>query len=831
MRALLLLLLPSLALAQTRAIVQEPVPPRGVTLPPTSPALVDDSTALSVNPAALRFVGPGELFYVHDRNVVADQTGDGVFLAATPLGLGLGASMEWIRGHTEPDYRKTSLGLAVGPKTLSLGVTYNAFHSDNPNIEDLETFDLGLAWRPCRGFAFGGVWRNVNAPREGPLKLHRAYDLGVGLRPFGERYSLGVDYLFSEGAGGFDTGRLSYTLLGEVIPGIRLGAGLSHAVSGDANVAGQVSLTLDWGHAGLTYAGGFSEGRMDNVLAVRVSGANYRGFRPSHGVVTLLDLNDVLSGHTGPVYSLLGGAGADPFLRTMRFLDLAAQDERLRGVVLKLEGMPGVEWGKAEELRQAVLRLRQAGKKVMAVLLNCDDACYMVASAADTIYALDEAMLPINGLAAHITFVGGTMQKLGVSWDVARVGNYKTAPEQLTRTTMSDAQRETTNAYLDTNVAWYESTVTQGRKLPVERLHDAWATGLVTSKRAKELGLIDDVLSPSDLDKKVADWVPDASYNPYYSPRDERNTRWGGPRKLAIVPVLGGIAGGRSRQSPFGGEAVAGAETVVRALQEAQDDPKVAAIVLRVDSGGGDVLASDLMYRAVLEAKKHKPVVASMGDVAASGGYYASMGADEIFASPTTLTGSIGVFYIKPALRGLGDKLGVSREAVPRGPMADMFDIWSPWTPQQQAAAQAWVDTSYDNFITQVAASRKLDKAKVDSIARGRVWSGKTAHELGLVDQMGGLLEAEASARKRAGVAPAEDLEVVVYGEPRGLFSSLGGEPGVLMEALPAGLLGEPPAPMLPEEVRRLMEESGITSPALLEPGMKAMMDFSVSVH
>ncbi|XXF75999.1 signal peptide peptidase SppA [Myxococcaceae bacterium GXIMD 01537] len=829
MRALLFLLLPSLALGQTGVILEPAVPPRGVTLPPTSLALVDEATALSVNPAALRFVGPAQLFYVHERNLARDQVGDGVFLGATPLGLGLGVALQWIRGHGQPDYRKTSWGLSLGSRTLALGGTYNTYGSDDEDIDELSSFDLGLAWRPARAFAFGALVSNIDAPQEGPLKLRREYTLGVGLRPLGERYSLGVDYLFRDGDG-FDAGRFTYTLQAEIIPGVRASAGVSHVVAGPSEVALQAALTVDLSHFGLTYAAGGGDGGMDNVLMVRLSQEPYRSLRPSGGIVTLVDLNDALSGGSSPALSLLGVTESDPYLRTLRFLQLAAEDKRLRGVVLKLEGLPGAEWGRAEELRQAVLALRKAGKQVLAVLFNCDDTCYLVASAADRVYALQESMLPINGLAAHVTSIGGTMEKLGVTWDVARVGAYKTAPEQLTRTEMSPAQRETVDAYLDNEVAWYEAAVVAGRKVPVERLREAWSDGLVTARRAQALGLVDRVVSPAELDKEVDKWLPGASYRPDYSPRDERDTQWGRPRKLAIVPVLGTIAGGRSRRSPLGGDAIAGAETVVRALQRAQDDPNVVAIVVRVDSGGGDVLASDLMYRAVLEARKKKPVVASMGDVAASGGYYAAMGAEEIFALPTTLTGSIGVFYLKPAVEQLGRKLGVNREALTRAPLADMFDIWAPWTPAQQKAAQAWVDDSYDNFITEVAASRKLDKQTVDGLARGRVWAGKPAQERKLVDQLGGLVEALAAARKRAGVSPTEELDVAVYGEPAGFFSSFDGEPGVLARLLPEAL-GAPPPPVLPEGVRALAAEAGLTAPELLEPGMKAQLPFSLSVR
>ncbi|HYO70455.1 MAG TPA: signal peptide peptidase SppA [Archangium sp.] len=832
MRALsLLLLLPGLALAQTGLIVQPASPPRGVTLPPTSAALVDEATALAVNPAGLRFVGPAQLFYLHERNLARDQVGDGVYLGSTLLGgLGAGFSLEWMRGRGLPDYRKTSFGLAFGSRRLSLGVSYHTLSSRDAALDRLSGFDLGLTVRPTRFLSVAAVVKDVNAPVEGPFTLPRRYNLAVGLRPVGERVTLGADYLASEGAWG--EGRLTYTVQAAVVPGFGLGAGLSHGLGSDRTLALQLAATLDGSNFGVTYAGGGAQGGgLDHVVAVRLSGQKYPALSFGGGSVAMLDLDDELR-ERGGALSLLGFSEPDPYLRLTRWMDEATKDPRLEGVVLKVSGLPGVDWGKAEELHQAVLRMRAAGKRVLAVLYSVNDLEYFVGSAADEVYALPSSSLLINGLAVHVMSLGGTMEKLGVTWDVARVGEYKTAPEQLTRRDMSPAQRETIEAYLDGQVAHDVAAVTKARRITPERLREAWSAGILTATRARDLGLVDGVLLPEELEDKLKKLVPGASYDPTYSPRDERERRWTGRRRIAVVPLLGTISGGKSRKTPLVGEAVAGAETVALALERAQRDPNVAAIVLRVDSGGGDILASELMYRAVREAKKHKPVIASMGDVAASGGYYAALGADEIWALPTTLTGSIGVFYFKPALRGLlGGKLGVNQETISRSPMADVLGSWQPWTEAQQKAVQAWVDSAYDDFITQVSEARKLDKAKVDAVARGRVWTGSAAKEHGLVDAMGGLMEAVEAARKRAGVPAGEELDLVVEGDARGLFSSLGGEPGVDAGALPALNLEPLQPPALPPGVQALVREAGLDEPWLLEPGLKAVQPYTLRVR
>ncbi|RKG93965.1 signal peptide peptidase SppA [Corallococcus sp. CA053C] len=822
----LLTLLPTFALAQTGAVVRAPTPPRGITLPPTNAALVDEAPALSLNPAGLGFLDAGQLFYLHERNLESDAVGDAVFLGTRLLGLGAGFSLEWIRGEDAPDYRKTSFGLSLGPRTFQLGAALHDFSSDDRAIGGLTSWDVGLTARPARFLSLAAVARDLNAPESDGLKLPRRYNFGLGLRPLDERYTLGVDWLFAEG--GFREGQATYTVQAEVVRGLRLGGGLSHGFVSGIPLALQISATVDLGHAGLTYAAGGAGDGLDHVLQLRLSSEPYRSVHGSHGVVTLLDLDDMLSGGVSPVLSVLGVSESDPYLRLLKFLDLATKDERLQGVVVKMEGLPGVGWGGAEELRQAFLRLRQAGKKVVVVMLSGDDRSYLVASAADSVYALTEASLPINGLSASVTSLGGTMEKLGIHWDVARVGEYKTATDQLTRSDMSPAEKETLDAYLDGQVAHYEKAVESGRKLSPEKLRQAWTGGILSSRRAQQAGLLDGVVSATELDARVSEWFPGLRFAPTYSPRDEREDRWGLRRRIAVVPILGDITGGRSREDPLGFSRIAGAETVVRALAQAQEDPSVVAIILRVDSGGGDVLASDLMYRAVLEAKKHKPVIASMGDAAASGGYYAAVGADEVLAEPTTLTGSIGVFYLKPALEGLGAKLGVNQETLKRGDMADVLDWWQPWTPEQQAAVQTWVDDSYDTFITEVALNRKLDKAKVDAVARGRVWSGQDALARGLVDGLGGLHEATLAARKRAKVSPAEDLELEVMGGARGFLSGLGGEPGV--HALAGLFLPELPE-RPPEALSMLAREVGLGSPELLRPGLKAMLPFNVRIR
>ncbi len=796
---------------------------RGATLPPTSAALVDDATAPLVNPAGLARMPGLQLFYLHERNLARNQIIDGVYLGQSLFGLiDFGFDLEWIRG-TGPSRRRTSFSLALGSEFLSLGATYHTFSSEDPNLDALSTWDIGMVSRPMRYFSLAAAIKNLDAPSHGGLGFNRQYDFALGLRPLGERYSFAVDYLLFDLPSGSNH-RLQYTVQAELLKGLLVGAGLSHGFKGE-DVLFQASLTLNTSHLGVTYAGGGSSAGADHIIVARLSSQRYPSIASPQRKFALVDVTDMTKGSSSAL-AFLGITEVDPYLRLMRLLDGVLRDPELAGLVIKIDNLTEVGLGRSEELRRTLLRMRAAGKKIIAVVLTAGDSEYLIASGADKVFAVPESTLLINGFSVSPIYLGTAMSKLGVSWEVARVGAYKNAPDFFTRSGMSPEERETINAYLDSDVSTFEAALSSTRQISPAKIKAVWSEGLVTPAKAKELGLIDDIIMPEEIESRVRDLAPGTVYEAGYRPGQIRDDRWGDRRQIAIVPVIGTIASGRSQEDPLGLAKIAGAESVVRALRRAQDDPLVAAIVLRVDSGGGDGLASDLMYRAVLEAKKRKPVIASMGDVAASGGYYAAMGADQVFAEPTTITGSIGVFLVKPVLNPLAEKLGIHHETLKRGDLSNFLNLLDPWTAQEKAAAQQWVDAFYDSFITEVSRSRKMTKEQVDAIARGRVWSGIDAKQKGLVDQMGGLLEAIDAARERAGISSSEDLDLSIIGEPHGLLGSLGSSDGLLSR-----VLGDPVPAQLPPALRQLAVEIGADQVLLLQPTVKAMMPFTLKVR
>jgi protease IV len=818
------LLCPALALGQV-ALADHVDLSRGATLLPRSVAWADGATAGQYNPAGLNKAPLAELVYAHERGAARRQTSDGLYFAAAMFGAGAGLSVEWLRDDFGSEWTKTSLGAAFGMEAISLGVGLG-FFGRGP-VDALTTLELAIQARPWRWLSLGFTARNLNAPRNATAVLSRSYQAGIGLRFFGERLTFGTDFLLNEPTG-FPGGRMAYSLEIETFRGVKVFAGVSHGVIPGALVLLQGGITIDTAHVGVGYAASGSTNGINHLFVARVSIDPVKGIDLFPGKLLLVPLSGLKEDGDSALSlgGLLGVRAENRYLRALLTLDEAERDPNVDGVLIKVEGS-GLGLGRAAELRQAILKLKAKGKKVYAYLLSATDAEYLVASAADQIYAAHDAMLQLDGLSASALFFGGTMDKLGVTWDVARVGEFKNAPDMFNKKEMSEEQRTAIDAYLDTDVKVLSDAITRARGITAEQFQAAVDEGLKGMRRAKELKLVDQVLTPTEIERELEQALPFVRASTTAGD-DARSGRWGKRPQVAVLPVLGNIAGGEDGPAdPLGlGGPTAGAKTFIRSLDALARDSNVRAIVLRIDSPGGDGMASDLMYRAVLEARKRKPVIASMGDVAASGGYYVAMGAEEIWAQPTTITGSIGVFVLKPALQKLGETLGVHQEMIRRGAQAGTFDLWEPWSPAQTESAQRWVDEFYDTFITEAADCRKMKKEAVDAVARGRVWSGEDARARGLVDQLGGLADAIASAKGRAGLGANYEVDLVLLGSSGGVLGPLLAE-----SAVARGLLAQP----LPEDpkmkaLEKAAGELGLS--ALPSPGsVQARMEFRLDVR
>ena len=457
----------------------------------------------------------------------------------------------------------------------------------------------------------------------------------------------------------------------------------------------------------------------------------------------------------------------------------AGRDDRVRTVLLMPSTVDLPYWGKVQEMRDAVLAFRKSGKSVTAFLEYGGDREYFLASAADRVFLLPTSSLDLIGVATYEMFLRGTLDKLGAFPDFVHIGDYKTAPNQLTQKGFTPAHREMSQSL---NRDMYEQLVAgiaEGRKKSEEEIRALLNQGPFTAGDALEAGLVDGLAYEDELDDRVPDLEDDEAARriegeDYQRIRPE-SLGVRGRSRIALLYVVGTIVSGRSGFDGVNG-AVVGSATIVDQIRKIRDDDSIKAIVVRIDSPGGSSVASDVIWRELTitrEENPNRPIVTSMSDLAASGGYYVAVPADAIVAQPGTLTGSIGIFGGKIVIGGTLEKAGVTTEAVTSGANADMNSPFQPFTPAQRAKMRAFMQDFYQNFLEKVAASRKSTPQAIHEVAQGRVWTGRQALQHGLVDALGGLDTAVALAKERAKIPANEDVQLVVYPERRSLFDAV----------------------------------------------------------
>ncbi|OMP76664.1 signal peptide peptidase SppA [[Flexibacter] sp. ATCC 35208] len=502
-----------------------------------------------------------------------------------------------------------------------------------------------------------------------------------------------------------------------------------------------------------------------------------------------------------------GDGGTPGLFDVIRLVDNATGDDNIKGIYLKVEGNAN-GFATNQELRNALERFKASGKWIYAYGENMSQQSYFVASVANKVYLHPKGGLDFNGFYSQVTFLKGLLEKLEIQPQIFYDGRFKSATEPLRETEMTPANRIQTNAYLGELYSNFLYNIGQSRKIDTATLHKYANDGAIQhAEDAARLKLVDGLryddqvmdeiksrLSLSGTDK--VNFVTLSNYENANEHRFRDNDA-----KIALIYAQGSIVGGDSEK-----ETVISSDRYIKLIREARQDKDIKAIVFRVNSPGGSALASESIWRELTLAKKDKPVIVSMGDYAASGGYYISCMADSIFAEPNTLTGSIGVFAVIPNLGNFfKNKLGVTFDGVKTAQYADLGTASRAMTDDEKRFIQNGVDTTYMVFKTRVVNGRKLSGAVVDSIAQGRVWSGVQAKELGLVDRIGGIQDAIACAAK---MVHAGSFNVKEYPEPQGglekVVRSLGGD---MQSRMVKKELGE--NYNLYEQVKRIKEMSG----------------------
>lgn len=473
-------------------------------------------------------------------------------------------------------------------------------------------------------------------------------------------------------------------------------------------------------------------------------------------------------------------SGREPvnFMNTLMAIKRAKEDKNIVGIYF--EGGLTAGFAKSTELREALVDFKKSGKFIYAFMETGAEDSYYLASVADSIFMPTEGLIEMNGYAVVSPFFKDALNKIGVDFYVQQFEEYKSAGESFSRTGFSEPARREIESLIMQRYTAFTENVAGSRKLKVDDVRAALNRGVYTADTLLSLGFIDGIRSQMEtkewiraeinkgrakdsIDKlrlvTLKEYVNSSSFASGDKPDSEK--------EIAIIFGSGAIVSGKSQGSPFGGESQIASDSFVKELRKARDNDDVKAIILRIDSPGGSVIASDAIWSEIREARKKKPVYASMSDVAASGGYYMAMACDTIIAHPQTVTGSIGVILMLPNLTGALSKLGITVDSVSTSQSATFLNPMLPFEDSEKAKLYSLSEKIYKRFVSRVAESRGKTFEQTREVAKGRVWTGSEAKNVGLVDVLGGLQESINIAKKRIGVKPENKVAIRIYPEPR----------------------------------------------------------------
>ena len=494
------------------------------------------------------------------------------------------------------------------------------------------------------------------------------------------------------------------------------------------------------------------------------------------------------------IVSTFGTASTKTLRGLFKKLDALKTDDDIAGIIFKIEGV-SLGWATLQEIRTKLNEFRETGKETIGYLESGGNAEYLLAATMDRIVLMPTGSLNLTGLRAEVLFYKGLLDKLDIEADMLAMGKYKSGVEPYMRDGMSDEFRESMTALLDDLYAQFLNHIAESRDSITEaNVSDLIDSGPFTAAEAKEKKLVDALqyydelvaalkaASPdedvqvgkpgSERKRKVPDMNSFAGLMQLFSILNPpQRAQAAGENQIALIYASGPIL--PDIDSPFISMSAITPKALKKAFEKARTDDAVRAVVFRIDSPGGSALASDLIWREVMLTQREKPVVVSMGNVAASGGYYIAMAAGTIVAHPSTLTGSIGVFGGKLNLKGLYNKAGLTKEIIAHGQNATLYSDYGGFTPTERERVEKMMKTVYEDFVSKAATGRNKSFDEIDEIAQGQVWTGKKAKEIGLVDEIGGLDTALSIAKKQAGFTEADKVHLIVLPKQRPFFEQI----------------------------------------------------------
>lgn len=748
---------------------------QGVEMPASTANDFDGVLGMDRNPASVGFLESAEGAIVLGRDRGAESVSllmGSRFLG--PLSLGVGG---YFQGNGDSRFGGV---LGLGSRELSLGAQFHGWvRHENSGQEEAIALDLGLTYRPSWWFSFASTLHHANSPKIGGSVVDPEAAFALSLRPGTDRMTLGMEMLIPTEDPALWVPQLS--LMTTVLDGVHVGVA-GRMVRGDVVeetvdvLPGDIPtvpsdtppteftisgvLGLDWGSFGAFFggtgnvSGGSGEdANVGGTVALRFSDEKRGKITRPTGAWVRISLGGLSERPKGSFF----GRKAATLLRFTRYMEALGNDESVDGLVVSLRGYRG-SWAQAQEVRNLFADFQKKGKKVVVYVAETNTLGYFVASQADTIMADPAGGVWLIGVSSSVLFYEELLSKVGVKGQAVRIGKFKSFPESFTRNTPSEELSLVKQTLTDGIYAEIVQGIAKARgKDPAEV--EAWIEkGPYTANELKKNGLVDHVVHVDQLSKRLGkDLGVPVVLQKGFAPYSTRGDEWGERDQIAVVAITGTIVSGRSSKAPLLGYR-SGAMTVGAILDKLARDPKVKAIVLRIDSPGGSALGSDKLYRKVRRVAKKKPVVISMGGVAASGGYFIAAAGDVIYADPTTITGSIGIFTTKFSFSGLFEWAGLSETIWKKGKNADLFAVSIPWTEEQETLIEGKLQQFYERFLQAVAKGRDMTRDEVHALAQGRVWLGTDAKKQGLVDEFGGLQEAIADAAKRGEISRGYDV-------------------------------------------------------------------------
>jgi protease-4 len=729
-----------------------------------SAAVADDAASVALNPAGLAADHGFNAYFSRYVQNVGDKKYQLFF--DTPIG---GIGYDAVRSR-DVNVRASRFSWTYGApvyRWFGLGGGVNRLTASKPYLTSAWTVDAGLLARPSRYLSIAAVGRNLNEPRFLRQLERPTYVAAVAVRPLWERLTLSCDVGWREGEEGEGRGDVGVRggLSCEIVDGITLG------IDADDEKNLGAGLSLGFGYGSLGY-----NARLDDDFKYTSDTASLGVNIERRGTVfpigepyPEIEVAGELA-EADPGFTLLG-SGRVSARNLVRRLNAARDDDDVKAVIIRVGDVepgfgPGVS-ALAQEIRAAILDVRASGKKVYSYIEYAHrPQGYYIASAADVVVMPASGFF--GGVGTYMTMwrITDLTERFGIEWDYAAAGDVKGTFHQIAGEPTPEMEAEV-RKLVDGVYRQFLTDVASSRGLAEARVRELCEGPPLTAAACREAGLVDEVARYEDVRALVAQDAGKDEITPGEAPLPEPwLSRWGKPKAVRVIVAEGGIETGESERSFLWGSRTIGEDTLVAQLREAREDPDVGAVVLRVNSGGGSATASEGIFGEVKKCReKGMLVVASMGDVAASGGYFISCGADRIFADPATLTGSIGVVAAKPALEEFYEKYGIDRYPVKSHEHVDALSYHRHWTEEERAWVDAMMTDLYERFKGLVAEARDLDPAKVDELAGGRIYTGEQARELGLVDELGGLEDAVAYARARANLPADAPVEYVsAYG-------------------------------------------------------------------